>query len=73
MLYEIKGWDDGYKELQNWMENWMDEYDLHNVHFYLDDFGSHFEAEFDYLDDWAVNMMNVLEDDFPDLEVTHVA
>ena len=74
MLYEIQGWYDGYKELQGWMEDWLDLHDLHSVHFYLDEFGGgHFEVEFDYLDEWAINMMNTLEDDFPDIEVTNLA
>ena len=74
MLYEIQGWDDGYKELEGYLEDWMDEHGVGRESFYLDEFGKgHFEIEFDYYEEWAVNMMNTLEDDFPDIEVTNLS
>lgn len=74
MLYEIQGWDDGRKELEKYCQDWMMERGLGREYFYLDEFGGgHYEIEFDYYEEWAINMMNTLEDDFPDIEVTNLA
>ena len=74
MLYEIQNWYDGRKELEAWCQDWMMERGLGREYFYLDEYGNgHYEIEFDYYEEWAVNMMNTLEDDFPDIEVTNLA
>ena len=78
MIYEIKGWDDGYSSLEHFVEDWMHVYRVpadEQEMIVIDDYGGGlFEIEYAYgMDEWFSNMMNTLQDDFPDVEVSWVA